>query len=82
MSSCVKGLSLLDVMLDVVNSSSLQLDETFQQWIVLLLSLTEDVRVLSLRMKCVREFLGLSEQYSVTRIYRDYVSYEFYYRFE
>ena len=61
-------------MLKVVNSRSLQHDEGFQQWILLLLSLTKEASAPVLA-ECLQEVL--SQQYTVTRKYHCYVSYDF-----
>lgn len=61
-------------MFNVVNSSPLPLDEVFQEWILLLLNLTEEATA-SVLEQCLQEVL--SQQYTVTRKYHSYVSFDF-----
>ena len=61
-------------MLKVIKSRPLQPDEDFQQWILLLLSLTEEGSA-HLQAQCLQEVL--SQQYNVTNKYSNYVSSDF-----
>ena len=62
-------------MLKVLHWRPLQFDEDFQEWISLLLSLTRVITAPVLA-ECLQEVL--SQQYTVTRKYHNYVSYDFY----
>ena len=61
-------------MFKVIHLEPLQFDKDFQEWILLLLSLT-DASLKHIRMECLQEVL--SRRYYVTRNYHNYVSYDF-----
>ena len=62
-------------MLKVIHCRPLQFDEDFQEWILLLLSLTEEA-LAPVLAECLQELL--SQQYDVTRKCHNYVRFDFY----